>query len=215
MPKIFFEIKSQLNKDIKQKIDELEKAKVIFIEGAISFCINWVSVYAEREAVQNNLSVTEKLGVRLWAFRNEVMAFSQKIVPELVKKEFSQEKYWPNYEMPDEILIEPRQYHSEYHPKVNQGPKIMDHGLRLVVGNLGPILKKYGYLEVEENKKDMWEEDGVPCYPVVLSWSKELVALIEDYAQKVEQLQRLNFELAKTIKEEKQNKVKIDWFSPK
>jgi|GEM_PF-4959280 len=212
MVKIFIEIKNQLNKDIKNKFDELETEKNKFIEAAGGFCIEWVRGYAKRKALQYNLQVSEKLGSKLREFKHEVDVFCQ-IVPELVKKEFSQKNYWHHYKISHTNAINPKEFKASYHINGIRGPQILDRGMRMATGKLGIILKKYGYLDPEKDSTDRWEqESGVFCYPFPLTWSKELSNITEVYAKKLEEFQELNFKLLQTIKEEKEHEIKMNWY---
>lgn len=211
MVKDFNEIKNQLSEEIKQKQLNLDGEKEKFIVVASSFCANWIANYAKKEAIDNKPEITEALDIRLKDFKNEVGTLSKQ-APEFIKKELEKKEYWKHYEILENSP--PNQYYySEYHVSGNKEPKILSKGIRLVIGRLGPILERYGYLNPEKNRLDRWEEFGVNYYPFYLEWSPEMKIISENYATKLEDLHKLNYKLKEIIKEERQFKAKQNWDS--
>jgi hypothetical protein len=207
-------IKSQLNKDIKNKFDELEAEKAKFIEAACIFCVDWIHGYIERKVFQYNLQVSKKLGLKLKEFKHEVDEFCQE-VPELVRKEFSKKIYWQHYETSETNAVDPDKFKSSYHFNGVSSPQILDLGIRMASGKLGLILKKYGYLYPEKDPTDQWEEkSGAFCYPFLLLryWPKDLGVIAENYAIALDKFQELNFKLSEIIRKENEQNVKMNWF---
>jgi len=206
-------IKSQLNKDIKEIFKELEEERAKFTETACNFCVDWVRGYVERKAFQYNLQVSENLGLKLREFKHEVDDFCEE-VPKSIKKEFSQKKYWQHYKISGTNAVDPDKFRAPYHFNGVNSPQILDLGTRLAVGNLGFILKKYGYLNPDKDPTDKWEEKpGIFCYPfpLVRYWPKDLGDIAENYAVKLEKFQELNFKLSQAMRKEKEQNVKMNW----
>jgi hypothetical protein len=211
---LLIEIKNQLNKDIKNKLEELEVERVRFVDAAYNFCVDWVRGYAERKAFKYNLQVSEKLGLKLREFKHEVDDFCQE-VPESVRKEFSKKSYWQHHEISESNDIDPEKFKAPYHFNGVNSPQILDLGIRLAIGKFGLILKKYGYLSPEKDPTDQWEQKpGVFYYPfpLIRYWTKDLADITESYAVKLEKLQELNFKLSQTIRKEREQNIKMNWY---
>jgi hypothetical protein len=211
MAKIFSEIEKEINKEIKNKFIELEMEKDKFIKIACGFCVDWVRAYAEKKAFQYNIRVSEKLGLKLREFKHEVDDFCQE-VPELVRKELSKKNYWQHYELFEVSDVNPEKFESSYDFGV-YGVLILDRGMRLAIGKLGFVLKKYGYLNPDKDSTDQWEQkSGTFCCPFPLKWSKDLSDIAKIYGEKLEEFRKLNLKLSQTIKEEKENNIKMNWY---
>lgn len=208
------EIKKQIDKEIKEKFDELEVEKNKFIESASKFCIDWVRGFIERKVFDYDIQVSEKLGFKLKEFKHEVDIFCEKI-PDLVKEEFAKKDYWQHYKISDFNNIEPEKFKAPYHFNGINEPKIFDQGIRIIIGQIGPILKKYGYLTPEKDPTDQWEQEQGVFYcpfPLIRYWPKNMIDIAESYAKKLEEFQKINYKLEQIHLKEKEEDIKRKWY---
>jgi len=105
--------------------------------------------------------------------------------PKVVEAELDNPKLWWH--------LEPHLHESieRYLQVADKYPEVLDHAVRLALGNLGLVLEKFGFKVTASGDtgtyREFWFEhttdsrETVPCYPHLLTWTDDMQETIRQY----------------------------------
>ncbi len=217
--KVFQEQIEATERALAEVVHRQEELRREFIPAAGKFAAVWWANQATCE-VERTHSVTEKLSdEQLKQLKAEVQALIAG-AEQHVEEFFADATAW--WHLQPELVVELKPAAAEYSYSAygNRHPDRIEKPLRLVLGKLGPVLEKYGYL-VDSHRGPAWREwdasgnyhppGARPRYPFSLEWPKELTDLVARYATEMESAGRLIREILNLRGKRKQAAAKKRW----
>jgi hypothetical protein len=162
----------------------MEKLKTEFIKATVDFAVEWYRKTA-KEYITKYPEITLKMHEEKIAHMktkvNELITNAEKIV----RDEFDNPALWWHQKprLHDPI--------DQYKQVADKYPETLDHAVRRILGHLGIVLEEFGFNVTTRSNtgafKEFWFElptggkQIVPCYPHLLSWTKEMQDIIVEY----------------------------------
>ena len=183
----------------------METLKTEFIKQTVDFTMEWFRKTAKEYITKYpeiTLKMSEEKIANMKAKVNELVKNAEKIV----RGELDNPGLWWHQK--------PRLHDSinQYKQVADKYPEALDHAVRHILGHLGRVLEEFGFNVTTSNNtgayKEYWFENPiagkqtVPCYPHLLSWTKEMQDTIKEYDTQFTQAIML-FEEIQQLKEEK------------
>jgi len=140
----------KLEEEMKNHRDQMEETCNEFLIATNEFTIDWFNKSVEKE-VRSNPEITKKHGVEgLRNLKSDLYDLLPK-VPDLVNQHLNEDAYWGHRGM---IPDEQEKRWGRYFLYTILGPIVgpLDEGTRIILGYVGEILLKYGYIVVNDAK---------------------------------------------------------------
>jgi hypothetical protein len=194
----------------------MEELKTEFMKQTVDFTMEWYRKTSKEYITKYpeiTLKMSEEKIANMKAKVNELVKNTEKIV----RGELDNPALWwhqkPN--LHDSI--------SQYKQVADKYPEILDHAVRHILGRLGRVLEEYGFNVTTSSNtgayKEFWFEQPiggkqiVPCYPHLLSWTKEMQDTIREYDAKFTQAITLYNEVQQLKEEKKRQEALTRWDS--
>jgi predicted DNA binding CopG/RHH family protein len=183
----------------------MEELKIEFIKQTVDFTVEWFRKTAKEYITKYpeiTLKMSEEKIASMKAKVNQLVKNTEKIV----RGELDNSALWWHQK--------PRLHDSinQYKQVADKYPEALDHAVRHVLGHLGRVLEESGFNVTTSSNtgayKEFWFENPiggkqtVPCYPHLLSWTKEMQDTIKEYDAQFTKAIML-FEEIQQLKEEK------------
>lgn len=196
-------------------VAQLEATRAQFLPIAAQIAVDWWTATARREVETD--PVTENLsGEQLGALNADVQQLCSEATKH-VEEFFSDSKPWWHLQNP--LLAHSHGLEYFYHVMGNRGSDQLDKPLRGLLGKLGPILERYGYLkrdaDLRRTNGSAWREpsSSKPHYPFALDWPKQLTPIVERYQPQLKPAQELVTDIARLRREQKEAAAGQRWDS--
>lgn len=184
----------QKREDIKEKVKQqqeiMKSDKNVFLEDTTNF----VSTFYEEELNKYIKSVANKeITIKLGAEgRNRLISEYKELIeniPEMIKDKLDKNDIWSHNWTLDK-LIEKSHSHIAANYAFKELNGIIDKPIKEILGYLGELLSRYGYLE---GKRSNWKknDDGTYIYGYRIDCSPEMKNSINKYLKSDAQLARL------------------------
>ena len=190
--------------ELERKKTEMRDIKEQFILFAGAFVGQWFN-----SVTRNYVKEYADISIEL---RKEKL---EKLKKEVTKLEKEANTYVTECLMPEDIWWHQKEDTKlSYEFRVNSPPEFLSRALRPALGRLGPILGKYGYVNIRtegirehpvwcewEFKDDRMAIEGKACYPFGIEWSDSMIESIKKYHELHQQALKIQ-ERLETLKKE-------------
>ncbi|MFQ5887887.1 MAG: hypothetical protein ACE5HY_04240 [Candidatus Hydrothermarchaeales archaeon] len=184
--------------EFKTDLDEKQKKAINLMQKIVNILADYSGIWYENTAksiVRGNYETTIGLKKdKLKQLKKDIQDLTEKANAE-IKEELMKEDYWPEYY------------------GIEKGRRLED-GLRLILGRLGEVLGKYGYIKDQE----VWHEPakftkkaskGRPFYPYGLELPDEFLSMYGKYGKVIKEVESLKRNIAQ-MEREKKEKMALD-----
>ena len=216
-------VSEDIDMAIQQKEEELlplrsrmETLKTKFIKQTINFTAEWYNKTAKQYITRYpevTLSMSEEKIAKMKTKINELVENT----PKTVKQVLDDPVLWWH--------MRPRLHDSieQYRQVADKYPEIIDRAVRQVLGVLGVILEQYRFHVIASGNTGSYQEfwfaqavgsrETVPCYPHLLSWTKEMQDTIREYDALYVKAMELFNEIQLLKEEKKRQEALTRWDS--
>jgi len=185
---------------LKKRLDTLVRR---FQDDFPSAAEPWIRREVER-CIENHPDSVEALGVeRLRALKSKVNTLIASL-PEIVKRETSDEKYWPHYRAPE----------TSGYGRDKDEP-FFNEAFRNVIGNLGAILDEFGLLTEPKGYVPSWEKTDTDKFRFAINPGLDALSTIDlnEFGQVYKEYRALADKLENKQKELAKAKARELWES--
>ncbi len=194
----------------------MEELKKEFTEQTVDFTFEWYRKTAKEYVTKSpeiTLKMSEEKIARMKTKVNELVKNTEKIV----RDELDNPALWWHLKpgMHDPI--------DKYKQVADRYSEVLDHAVRHILGHLGAVLEEFGFnITTKSNTgafKEFWFETPaggkqiVPCYPHLLSWSREMQITIQQYDAEFTRAISLFEEIQQLKDEKKRQEALTRWDS--
>jgi hypothetical protein len=201
--------------ELNSAVAQLEAIRKQFLPIVAQVAVEWWTATARREVETD--PTTEKLSdEQISSLKADVQLLCSDAALH-VEEFFSGSKTWWHLQNP--LVAHTHGLEYFYHVMGNRGPDQLDKPLRGVLGKLGPLLEKYGYLQRDASLRrtygNAWRDpsSSKPHYPFSLDWPKPLTPLVDRYQTQLKAAQELVTDIASIRREQKEAAAGKRWDS--
>ncbi len=180
--------------ELERKKAEMGEIKEQFIIYAGAFIGQWFSSIS-RNYVKEYADISIELGKeKLEKLKEEVMQLEREAAT-YAKECLIPENIWWHQKKNSSL---------SYEFRANSPPEFLSRALRPALGRLGPVLGKYGYVNIRTEglrEHPVWCEwdhndektviEGRACYPFGIEWSDSMIESIKKYHELHQQAQKI------------------------
>lgn len=196
----------------------LSRLRGQFQEELARFAAEWLTARTS-ETVKSQAEITVRLGQQQVTAMKQDLAQLIASVPDLVEQEFGQPKYWFHlqpakegqgqcYRITDDGVLDSTTFGDNY----GNSSGNLAYGLAIILGNVAPLLKKYGYIN-GQNEREFLDREGSrrPQFIANVELSSAAGDALREYGKLVALHRRLSQDLAKVERQKLMAQAEEMW----